>query len=121
MANPEHLALSTKASAVDPDDSPAANTVVSFSQQKKPPFDAINLGQLAAGALRHGMTWTIFRPEDGTFLAEGNGHTLRLKTPPSYTFEYVAQPVPGEYPTELSHEVMANVAKASELKCELGA
>ncbi|KAL8812506.1 MAG: hypothetical protein Q9223_007275, partial [Gallowayella weberi] len=94
MANPEHLALQTKASAVNPEDSSAANILVSFSQQKKPPFNATNLGHLAAEALRHGMTWTIFRPEDGTFLAEGNGHTLRLKLPTSYTFEYVPQPVP---------------------------
>ncbi|KAL8799380.1 MAG: hypothetical protein Q9182_005922, partial [Xanthomendoza sp. 2 TL-2023] len=101
MANPEHLALQTRASAVDPDASSAANILVSFSQQKKPPFEATNLGHLAAEALRHGMTWTIFRPEDGTFLAEGNGHILRLKLPPTYTFEYIPQPVPAEVSNSL--------------------
>ncbi|KAI4262608.1 MAG: hypothetical protein L6R42_002212 [Xanthoria sp. 1 TBL-2021] len=88
MATPEHLALRTKSSTIN---AMSANTVVNFTE-KKPPFHATNLGELAAGVLRHGMTWTIFRPEEGVFLAEGNGHTLRLKLPPSYTFEYTLQP-----------------------------
>ncbi|KAL8845276.1 MAG: hypothetical protein Q9176_000446 [Flavoplaca citrina] len=70
---------------------PAANTAVNFTE-KKAPFSATNLGELAAGVLRHGMTWTIFRPEEGVFFAQGNGHTLRLKLPPVYTFEYIPQP-----------------------------
>ena len=91
MASPEHLALRTKSSAVTTTTVPGS-TMVTFTE-KKPPFRATNLGELAAGALRHGMTWTIFRPEEGVFLAEGNGHTLRLQLPPSYTFEYSPQPV----------------------------
>ena len=70
---------------------PAANTAVNFTE-KKAPFYATNLGELAAGVLRHGMTRTIFRPEEGVFLAQGNGHTLRLKLPPVYTFEYIPKP-----------------------------
>ena len=54
-----------------------------------PPFSASNLTELAAQALRNGMTWTIFRPEHGVFLAEGNGHVLRPKLQQPLTFEYV--------------------------------
>ncbi|KAI4234910.1 MAG: hypothetical protein LQ349_003495 [Xanthoria aureola] len=89
MTTPDHLALRTKSSTINA--AMPANTTVTFTE-KKPPFAATNLGELAGGALRHGMTWTIFRPEEGVFLAEGNGHTLRLKLPPSYTFEYTPQP-----------------------------
>ncbi|KAI4238383.1 MAG: hypothetical protein L6R40_005745 [Gallowayella cf. fulva] len=91
MADLDNLATRTKTVALE-NDTATAVTVVSLAETK-PPFGAANLGQLAAEVLRHGMQWTIFRPEDGTFLAEGNGHTLRLKPPPSYVFEYIPQPV----------------------------
>ncbi|KAL8715324.1 MAG: hypothetical protein Q9225_006407 [Loekoesia sp. 1 TL-2023] len=48
--------------------------------------------KLATQVLRHGMTWTVFRPEHGVFLAKGNGHVLRLKPQQSLIFEYI--PIP---------------------------
>ncbi|KAL8766270.1 MAG: hypothetical protein Q9209_006902 [Squamulea sp. 1 TL-2023] len=90
MATPEHLALRTASSKTTKSAVSAASDMITFSTEKAP-FRARNLGELAAEVLRHGMTWTIFRPEVGVFLAEGNGHTVRLKLPPTYTFEYIPQ------------------------------
>lgn len=57
------------------------------------PFEASDLTQLAAGAIRHGMTWTVFRPEHGVFLAEGNGYVLRgVPDVSSIVFEYILDP-----------------------------
>lgn len=52
------------------------NKAMIFNQENTP-FEASDLTELAAGAIRHGMTWIVFRPEHGAFLAEGNGHVLR--------------------------------------------
>ncbi|KAL9603554.1 MAG: hypothetical protein Q9219_001057 [cf. Caloplaca sp. 3 TL-2023] len=53
------------------------------------PFNASTITELAAQALRHGMTWTVFRPEHNVFLAEGNRHVLRLTSLSPLTFEYI--------------------------------
>lgn len=62
-------------------------------EQDNPPFNAFDVTELAAQAIRYGMTWTVFRPEHGVFLAEGNGYTLRRKIHPSLKFDLVPNPL----------------------------
>ncbi|KAL8955610.1 MAG: hypothetical protein Q9183_006584, partial [Haloplaca sp. 2 TL-2023] len=59
---------------------------------KEVPFQASNLTELATKAIRHGMTWTCFRPELGVFLAEGQGHILRRLPQPDLIIEYIPDP-----------------------------
>ena len=61
-------------------------------QQGKPLFKASTPTELAAQAIRHGMKWTIFRPEHGVFLAEGNGYILR----PSKSSDPASQSPPSQ-------------------------
>ncbi|KAI4136351.1 MAG: hypothetical protein L6R39_007825, partial [Caloplaca ligustica] len=63
-----------------------------MDQTSNLPFCASNLTELAAQAIRYGMTWTIFRPEHSVFLAEGNGYVLRPKAGPGHAFELVRDP-----------------------------
>ncbi|KAL8728159.1 MAG: hypothetical protein Q9181_005442 [Wetmoreana brouardii] len=68
-----------------------SNTIVMLNNDTTP-LEASNLTELAAEAIRHGMTWTVFRPEHGVFLAEGNGHVLRRVPQASLIFEYIPDP-----------------------------
>ncbi|KAL9591575.1 MAG: hypothetical protein Q9179_007586 [Wetmoreana sp. 5 TL-2023] len=68
-----------------------SNTIVMLSIDTTL-FKASNVIELAAEAIRHGMTWTVFRPEHGVFLAEGNGHVLRQVPQASLIFEYISDP-----------------------------
>ncbi|KAI4099124.1 MAG: hypothetical protein L6R37_006117 [Teloschistes peruensis] len=74
-----------------------------MAHTKNLPFEASDLTQLAAGAIRHGMTWTVFRPEHGVFLAEGNGYVLRgVPHDSSILFEYILDPcLPSKVPDSL--------------------
>ncbi|KAL8708107.1 MAG: hypothetical protein Q9220_006961 [cf. Caloplaca sp. 1 TL-2023] len=56
---------------------------------KKPPFEAKTLTDIATGALRLGMTWTVYRPEHNAFFAEGDGQIIRLVPGSSLSFEYI--------------------------------
>ncbi|KAG6999492.1 hypothetical protein G7Y79_00034g069150 [Physcia stellaris] len=81
----------------------ALNTSSKTIEQHKPSFKASTTTELATQAIRHGMKWTIFRPEHGVFLAEGNGYILRpckVEGPPtqfdpshlSISFEIIPDP-----------------------------
>lgn len=68
-----------------------------------PHFMAENITELAIHALRQGMTWSVFRPEHGVFLAEGNGYILRPQPQqPRLDFEIISLP-PSE--SQVSNEV----------------
>ncbi|KAL9021289.1 MAG: hypothetical protein Q9185_001494 [Variospora sp. 1 TL-2023] len=69
-----------------------STSIGSMAEQEAPAFTATTLTELATQAIRHGMTWTVFRPEHGVFLAEGNGHTLRPKGQQLLDFEIVPNP-----------------------------
>ncbi|KAI4184123.1 MAG: hypothetical protein L6R41_004962 [Letrouitia leprolyta] len=80
--------------------SPPAST--SMIKNEEPLFIAETIIELATQALRQGMTWTVFRPEHGIFLAEGNGYVLRPKLQQRLEFETIPLP-PSE--TQVSNEV----------------
>ncbi|KAL9001621.1 MAG: hypothetical protein Q9188_005411 [Gyalolechia gomerana] len=71
-------------------------------KSQDPLFSADNIAELATQALRQGMTWTIFRPEHGIFLAEGNGYVLRPNLQQGLTFEIIPLP-PSK--TQVSNDV----------------
>ncbi|KAI4118754.1 MAG: hypothetical protein LQ345_001273 [Seirophora villosa] len=68
------------------------NSIDLMTEQDIPSFTATTFTDLAIQAIRRGMTWTVFRPEHGVFLAEGNGYALRPRRQQPLSFEIVRDP-----------------------------
>ncbi|KAL9591206.1 MAG: hypothetical protein Q9179_007956 [Wetmoreana sp. 5 TL-2023] len=71
---------------------PVINTTFKIVNKTGRTFHASNLTELATEALRQGMTWSVYRPEHGVYLAEGNGCVLRNVRQAGLTFEYINDP-----------------------------